>query len=109
MRNGTGKKTNVTNHVFSAQKKACERGGKFLVENGTRLTNSFKYLKSHLSDKDKYHLLQLNHDDALKAQNNSAFWASSAISLWLTQHHEAMYQYLRPIIINSIPISISPR
>ena len=91
---------------FSAQKRACKRDGKFLVENGTRFTNSFKYLKKRLSDKDKYHLLQLNRDDALKAQNTNAFSASSAISLRLTQHHEDMYQYLRLIIMNSLPISI---
>ena len=96
---------NVVHHVFKCPRgDLCKTTGSVSFEKGTGFTNPYKHLKTCLADGDENELIELFHR---RRAEKSSFGSVSSANLILstTTKEQAMYSYLRVIVIKSLPVS----
>eukprot|EP00171_Calliarthron_tuberculosum_P003774 IDg3774t1 len=93
----------VIHHVYVCPRKnLCKVGGDVVFEKDTGFSNPYKHLKVCLCDGDEERLLQLFRH---RREEKRRFGQCKDIVLSTTRKEQAMYGYLRLIIMKSLPLS----
>eukprot|EP00171_Calliarthron_tuberculosum_P003890 IDg3890t1 len=98
-------RNNAVFHVFECPRgDLCRSGGSIVFEKGTGFSNPFKHLRTCLADGDQQELIRLFnlHRDE-KRQFGKA--VSPEMTVTATKKEQAMFAYIRIIVLKSLPIS----